>query len=65
MDFKVAGTRKELLLYKWILKSKDHSKILEEALEAAKKARYHILDNIEAEISKPREELCLCLKLNQ
>ena len=58
MDFKVAGTREGITALQMDIKIEGITpKILEEALEAAKKARYHILDNIEAEISKPREEL--------
>jgi polyribonucleotide nucleotidyltransferase len=58
MDFKVAGTREGITALQMDIKIEGiTTKILEEALEAAKKARMVILDNIEAEISAPREEL--------
>jgi len=58
MDFKVAGTREGITALQMDIKIEGiTTEILEEALEAAKKARMVILDNIEAEISAPREEL--------
>lgn len=58
MDFKVAGTRDGITALQMDIKIEGiTTKILEEALEAAKKARLLILDNIEAEIPAPREEL--------
>ena len=58
MDFKVAGTRDGITALQMDIKIEGiTTKILEEALEAAKKARLLILDNIETEIPAPREEL--------
>src|SRR5699024_9215373 len=58
MDFKVAGTRDGITALQMDIKIEGITKeILEEALASAKVARLHILDNIEAAISKPRAEL--------
>jgi len=58
MDFKVAGTKDGILAIQMDVKIKGISgKILEEALEAAKKARIKILGEMEKVISKPRPEL--------
>ena len=58
MDFKVAGTRDGITALQMDIKIEGITKeILEEALASAKVARLHILDNIEAAISKPRTEL--------
>ncbi len=56
MDFKVAGTRKGITAFQLDIKLTGIStKILKEALEQAKKARFFILDKIEATISTPSE----------
>jgi len=58
MDFKVAGTRNGITALQMDIKIEGITpEILEEALESAKKARMVILDNMEAEIAAPREEL--------
>ncbi len=58
MDFKVAGTRKGITAIQMDVKVDGIPvKILTEALQNAKEAREHILDNIEKTIEKPREEL--------
>ena len=58
MDFKVAGTREGITAIQMDIKVEGIKReILEEALEKAKNARLHILDNIEATIDKPRENL--------
>ncbi len=58
MDFKVAGTRDGITALQMDIKIDGINKqILKEALAQAKKARMQILDVIEAQISKPREEV--------
>ena len=58
MDFKVAGTRKGVTALQMDIKISGISKkILKEALAQAKEARMEILDKIEAQIEKPREEV--------
>ncbi|MBU6426678.1 polyribonucleotide nucleotidyltransferase [Patescibacteria group bacterium] len=58
MDFKVAGTREGITAVQMDIKVGGIPlKILAEALEKAKKARYQILDMIEKEIARPRESI--------
>ena len=58
MDFKVAGTRDGITALQMDIKiDRINKKILKEALEQAKKARFQILDVIEKQISKPRSEV--------
>ena len=58
MDFKVAGTRDGITALQMDIKIEGiKKKILKEALEQAKKARFQILDVIEKQISKPRSEV--------
>ena len=58
MDFKVGGTRKGICSLQMDIKIKGITKeILKEALAQAKKARMQILDVMEAQIAKPREEV--------
>ncbi len=58
MDFKVAGTRKGITALQMDVKKDMISlEIIEEGLEQAKKARLHILDQMEQAIQKPRENL--------
>ncbi len=58
MDFKVAGTRDGITALQMDIKiSGINRQILKEALAQAKKARMEILDVIEKQISKPREEV--------
>lgn len=58
MDFKVAGTRKGITALQMDIKISGISKkTLKEALAQAKEARMEILDKIEAQIEKPREEV--------
>ena len=58
MDFKVAGTRDGITALQMDIKIDGINKnILKEALAQAKKARFEILDVIEKQISKPREEV--------
>ncbi len=58
MDFKVAGTREGITALQMDIKIKGiNEKILKEALAQAKKARFEILDVIEKQIAKPREEV--------
>ena len=58
MDFKVAGTREGICALQMDIKIKGiNAKILEEALEQAKKARMQILDLIEDTIKEPRKEV--------
>ena len=60
MDFKVAGTRNGLAAIQLDIKVDGVSpKILMEAIEQSKKARFQILDTIEKEISAPRADLAL------
>lgn len=58
MDFKVAGTRNGITALQMDIKiSGINKKILEEALAQAKNARMEILDVMERQIDKPREEV--------
>ena len=58
MDFKVAGTRSGITALQMDIKIDGINRdILKEALAQAKKARFEILDVIEAQISNPREEV--------
>ncbi len=58
MDFKVAGTRNGICALQMDIKIKGiNKKILKEALEQAKKARYEILDVIAKQIKEPRKEV--------
>ncbi|MEX2785563.1 polyribonucleotide nucleotidyltransferase [Streptococcus sp. H49] len=58
MDFKVAGTRQGITALQMDIKIAGITpQILEEALAQAKKARFEILDLIEATIPQPRPEL--------
>ncbi|TCP70092.1 polyribonucleotide nucleotidyltransferase [Baia soyae] len=58
MDFKVAGTRNGVTALQMDIKiSGINREILERALEQAKAARLLLLDNMEATISEPSEEL--------
>ncbi|EJN93252.1 polyribonucleotide nucleotidyltransferase [Streptococcus ratti] len=58
MDFKVAGTREGITALQMDIKIAGITpQILQEALAQAKKARFEILDLIEATISEPRSEL--------
>ena len=58
MDFKVAGTRNGICALQMDIKIKGVTKeILENALAQAKKARMQILDVMEKQIAKPREEV--------
>jgi len=58
MDFKVAGTRDGITALQMDIKIDGiNRQILEEALAQAKKARFEILDVIEAQIDKPRSEV--------
>jgi|LGVF01.1.fsa_nt_gb polyribonucleotide nucleotidyltransferase len=58
MDFKVAGTREGITALQMDIKMDGLSKeLLEEALNAGKKARNQVLDNMATAITTPREEL--------
>ena len=58
MDFKVAGTREGVTAVQMDVKVGGIPiPVLKEAFDAAKKARFQILDIIEAEISTPRSDL--------
>jgi len=58
MDFKVAGTRNGITAIQLDVKIDGiDKKIVEEALERAKDARFKILDIIKKEIAEPRKEL--------
>ena len=58
MDFKVGGTRKGICSLQMDIKIKGITKkILKEALDQAKDARMEILDVMEKQISKPREDV--------
>jgi len=60
MDFKVAGTRNGITAIQMDIKvGSIPLNILREALEEAKKARFHILDVIKEEIEIPRPEISL------
>jgi len=58
MDFKVAGTEKGVTAVQMDIKVKGIShKIMTEALDSARRARLHILEQMLKVIGKPREEL--------
>lgn len=58
MDFKVAGTRDGITALQMDIKIDGiNREILKEALVQAKKARFEILDVIEKQIDKPREDV--------
>ena len=58
MDFKVAGTKNGICALQMDIKIKGITKeILKEALSKAKTARFKVLENMQAAISKPRSEL--------
>ena len=58
MDFKVAGTRDGITALQMDIKIDGiNMEILKEALAQAKKARFEILDVIEKQIDKPREDV--------
>jgi polyribonucleotide nucleotidyltransferase len=58
MDFKVAGTREGITALQMDIKIKELPReILETALKQALDGRLHILDRMEAAISKPRAEI--------
>jgi polyribonucleotide nucleotidyltransferase len=58
MDFKVAGTREGITALQMDIKILELSKdIMEKALSQAKKGRLHILDQMEASLSAPREAI--------
>ena len=58
MDFKVAGTRDGITDLQMDIKIEGiNREILKEALAQAKKARFEILDVIEKQIAKPREDV--------
>ncbi len=70
MDFKVAGTREGVTAIQMDVKVGGVPiAILSEALEKAKRARLHILDTMEKEISEPRKDISpnapkiICLKI--
>jgi polyribonucleotide nucleotidyltransferase len=71
MDFKVAGTRKGITGVQLDIKAEGLKLArLEQALELAKKARFHVLDIMDSVIAKPRDEISknaprlLTLKIN-
>jgi len=58
MDFKVAGTRKGVNAIQMDVKIDGITeKMMADVLEQSKKARYQLLDTIEATLAKPRPEL--------
>jgi len=58
MDFKVAGTKNGICALQMDIKIKGiNKKIMKEALDQAKKARFEILDFMSTIIDNPREEL--------
>ncbi|HEX5059093.1 MAG TPA: polyribonucleotide nucleotidyltransferase [Kofleriaceae bacterium] len=60
MDFKVTGTRRGICALQMDIKVDGLTrKILEEALEQAKRGRVHILDKMDAAISAPRDEVSI------
>jgi polyribonucleotide nucleotidyltransferase len=60
MDFKVTGTRRGVCALQMDIKVDGLTrKILEEALEQAKRGRLHILDKMDAAISSPRDEVSI------
>ncbi|NVB80832.1 MAG: polyribonucleotide nucleotidyltransferase [Kofleriaceae bacterium] len=60
MDFKVTGTRRGVCALQMDIKVDGLTrKILEEALDQAKRGRIHILDKMDAAISAPRDEVSI------
>jgi polyribonucleotide nucleotidyltransferase len=60
MDFKVTGTRRGVCALQMDIKVDGLTrKILEEALDQAKRGRLHILDKMDAAISAPRDEVSI------
>jgi len=60
MDFKVTGTRRGVCALQMDIKVDGLTrKILEEALEQAKRGRLHILEKMDAAISGPRDEVSI------
>ncbi len=60
MDFKVTGTRRGICALQMDIKVDGLTrKILEEALEQAKRGRLHILEKMDAAISMPRDEVSI------
>jgi polyribonucleotide nucleotidyltransferase len=58
MDFKVTGTRRGVCALQMDIKIEGLSrKILEEALDQARRGRVHILDKMDSAISSPRDEV--------
>jgi polyribonucleotide nucleotidyltransferase len=58
MDFKVAGTRKGITGVQLDIKSTGiPHKVMKEALALSKKARMHILDQMDTALAKPRPEI--------
>ncbi len=58
MDFKVAGTREGITAFQMDIKIAGiSSDVMQEALEKARSARIKILDNMDATIATPRDEL--------
>ena len=58
MDFKVAGTRDGVTALQMDIKISGVSyALMAEALEKARKARFHVLDKMEAALGQPRPEL--------
>ncbi len=58
MDFKVTGTRRGVCALQMDIKVDGLTrKILEEALDQAKRGRIHIIDKMDAAISAPRDEV--------
>jgi polyribonucleotide nucleotidyltransferase len=60
MDFKVTGTRRGVCALQMDIKIEGLSrKILEEALDQARRGRVHILDRMDAAIAMPRDEVSI------
>jgi polyribonucleotide nucleotidyltransferase len=60
MDFKVTGTRRGVCALQMDIKVDGLTrKILEEALEQAKRGRIHIIERMDAAISAPRDEVSI------
>jgi len=60
MDFKVTGTRRGVVALQMDIKVDGLTrKILEEALDQAKRGRLHILEKMDAAISAPRDEVSI------
>jgi polyribonucleotide nucleotidyltransferase len=58
MDFKVAGTREGITALQMDIKIGGiNAQIMAEALEQARKGRFHILDRMEQALREPREDL--------